>query len=153
MALVRSQPHDLFDLRREMSRRFGSMLGNGEMPDCYSPNAWRPAIDVAESEDDFVLTTDLPGIDRQDIDVSVVDNQLIIKGERKQEIQSKDRHTHYAERPYGAFHRAFGLPDTVNAGGIAAAYSDGVLSVSLPKSEATKPRQIEVAVSGDVSSP
>ena len=149
MALVGWQPHDLFAARREMSRRFGSMLGNGGPQD----NAWRPAVDVAESEDDFVLTTDLPGTDRQDIDVSVVDNQLIIKGERKQEIQSKDRHAHLAERPYGAFHRAFGLPDTVNAGGIAAAYRDGVLSVSLPKAEATKPRQIEVAVSGDVSSP
>ena len=147
MALVRSQPHDLFDLRREMSRRFGSMLGNGEMPDCYSPNAWRPAIDVAESEDDFVLTTDLPGIDRQDIDVSVVDNQLTIKGERKQESPSKDKRTHYAERPWGAFTRVFDLPTTVNAGGIAATYRDGVLSVSVPKAEATKPRQVEIAVS------
>ena len=146
MALVRWQPCDPFDLRRQMSRRFGSMLGNGGEPDYQPASAWRPAIDVTEGEDDFVLTTDLPGTDRQDLDVSVVDNQLTIKGERKQESPSKDKRTHYAERPWGAFTRVFDLPTTVNAGGIAATYRDGVLSVSVPKAEAAKPRQVEIEI-------
>ena len=147
MALVRFQPRDVFDLRRDVSRLFDSMMGNGGEPDHQRPSAWKPAIDVAESENEFTLTTDLPGVDRQDIDVSVVDNQLTVKGERKQESQSKDMHTHHAERAYGTFSRVFDLPAAVNAGEITAAYRDGVLSVTVPKAEATKPRQIEVTVS------
>lgn len=146
MALVRWQPHDVLDLRRDVSRLFDSMLGNGGEPESYPPNAWRPAIDIAESKEDFILTSDLPGIDRKDIDVSVVDNRLTIKGEKRQESPSKDRHTHRVERSYGTFSRVFDLPAAVNAAKIAATYRDGVLTVSVPKAEETKPRQIEVTV-------
>lgn len=147
MALVRLQPHDVFDMRRDVSRLFDTMLANGGEPEYAPPNAWRPAIDIAETEHDVILTMDLPGIERQDLDVSVVDNRLTIKGERKQEGPSKERHTHRVERSYGTFSRAFDLPAGVDATKIAATYRDGVLAVSVPKVEATKPRQIEVTVS------
>ena len=146
MALVRFQPHDVFDLRGEMSRLSDSMHGNGGEPDYHPPTAWRPAIDIAEGVDGFILTTDVPGIERKDIDVSVVDNRLTIKGERKQENQSEGRHALRVERSYGAFSRAFDLPAAVNAGEIAATCLDGVLTVSVPKAESTKPRQIEITV-------
>lgn len=144
MSLIRVQPHDVFDLRRDVSQLFDSVLGSGGPPNYSAPNVWKPAIDVSESANEFILTTDLPGIDRKDIDVSVVDNRLTIKGERKQETQSKDKPMVHRERTYGTFSRVFDLPAAVEAGKIAATYRDGVLSVTVPKVEATKPRQIEV---------
>ena len=138
MALVR-QPQDLLGLRTVACRR----LEPRESP----TTAWRPATDLAESADDFILTTDLPGLDLQDLHITVVDNRLTIVGEKKQTSRSPDTHAHHVERPYGTFQRVLNLPADVNTEKIAATYRDGVLTVSVPKAEAIKPRQIEVTVS------
>ena len=138
MALVR-QPQDLIGRRTDASRRFD--------PSTIPATTWRPATDLAESADDFILTTDLPGLDLQDLHISVVDNLLTIAGEKKQMIPSPDRRTHHVERPYGTFRRVLNLPAGVETTQIEATYRDGVLTVSVPKAEAIKPRQIEVTVS------
>lgn len=148
MALIRWQPRELFDLRREVDRLFESVWGgNGENAEYARPAVWRPSVDIAETESDFIVTVDLPGISREDLDVTVVNNRLTIKGERRKDSESKERNVHRVERTYGTFTRDFDLPTAVNAEKITASYKDGVLTVMVPKAEEAKPKQIEVKVS------
>ncbi len=107
--------------------------------------AWAPATDIYEtSTNDVVVKIELPDIKREDIKVTVEDSVLTIEGERKfDEATSRDRY-HRIERGYGAFHRSFTLPTTVDAARVTAGYQDGVLTVTLPRREETKPRQIQV---------
>ena len=147
MALIRWQPRELFDLRRDMSQLFDSFWGNGDEPEYAKVSVWRPSIDIAEHEGDFTVTADLPGIKREDLDVSVVNGRLTIRGERRQEKESKEGSVHRVERAYGTFTRSFDLPTAVAADEITAAYRDGVLTVVVPKAEEAKPKQIEVKVS------
>lgn len=148
MALIRWQPSELFDLRRDVNRLFDNLWGNGGEVAEYSQAAvWRPSVDIAENENEFVVTVDLPGIKHEDLDVSVVNGRLTIKGERRRESESKVGNVHRVERAYGTFTRAFDLPSAVNPDGIAASYRDGVLTVTVPKAEEAKPKQIQVKVS------
>lgn len=107
---------------------------------------WMPAVDVLESKDKLTVKAELPGFKREDLDVSVHDNNLIISGERKADEERMDGDFYRSERFYGKFHRSIELPFTVDTGNIEARYKDGVLTVMLPKSEHAKTRQIEVKV-------
>lgn len=107
---------------------------------------WLPAVDVLDDRNKLTVKAELPGFKREDLDVSVHDNQLIISGERKSEEEKKDGEFYRSERFYGKFHRSIPLPATVDTGKIEARYRDGVLTVTLPKSEQAKAKQIEVAV-------
>jgi HSP20 family protein len=108
--------------------------------------SWAPAVDVHETENELVVTADIPGVNEKDVDVRVENNMLTISGERKTETNVKDDNYLRVERSYGSFSRSFSLPNTVNTEGIAAEYKNGVLSVRLPKREETKPRQVKVNV-------
>jgi HSP20 family protein len=144
MALVRWQPNHFFSLGRDADRLFDSLWTTGEG---HRPrDAWRPSVDIAETEGDYVLTADLPGISKEDLDVTVVDGRLTVKGERRQETESTDENLHRVERAFGTFTRAFDLPTAVDAAGISATYKDGVLTVAVPKAEEAKPKQIDVKV-------
>jgi HSP20 family protein len=103
-------------------------------------------VDVHETENELVVTADIPGMNEKDLDVRVESNMLTISGERKTESNVKDDNYLRVERSYGSFSRSFSLPNTVNTQGIAAEYNNGVLSVRLPKREETKPRQVKVSV-------
>lgn len=103
-----------------------------------------PAIDVAENESALTVTAELPGLERRDIDLSVKDGVLMLRGEKKVEEESKDRKFHRIERRYGSFYRALALPDTVDPDGVEAAFKNGVLTVTLPKRPETKPRNIAI---------
>jgi HSP20 family protein len=115
--------------------------------------AWRssfsfstPAIDMSEDEKAYKISAELPGIDATDIDVSVSGDMLVLKGEKRQEKEEKDKNYHFSARAYGSFQRAFDLPASVDRDKIAADFSKGVLTVTLPKkAEAQKPqRKIDV---------
>ena len=106
---------------------------------------WAPAIEVFEKEDKFVVKAELPGIKEEDVDVSVVDDILTIKGEKKTENEVKEEDYYRCERSYGSFFRSIGLPSNVDAKKIEASYEDGVLEVTLPKAVEAKLRKITVS--------
>ena len=105
---------------------------------------WTPAVDIYESENELVLKADLPDVESKDIDVRVENQTLTIAGERKFDRQDAVKGYHRIERSYGRFVRSFAVPNTFDTDHINAAFKNGVLSVTLPKKEAAKPRQIKV---------
>jgi HSP20 family protein len=105
---------------------------------------WLPAFDIAESAEEIVVRAELPGMEIKDMDISLTDGLLTIKGEKKKEKEDKQEHYHRVERVYGSFSRSFSLPAEVRADAIDAKYRDGVLTVTLPKAEEVKPKRIEV---------
>ena len=105
---------------------------------------WSPAVDIYETENDLVLKADLPDVDAKNVDVRVENQTLTIAGERKFENQDKTQGFHRIERSYGNFTRSFAVPNSFDTGKIAASFKNGVLSVTLPKKEAAKPRQIKI---------
>jgi len=109
-------------------------------------SAWTPAVDVFEDKENVRVRAELPGLKKNDIELSVQGDTLIIKGERKQENEGKKENYHRKERVYGQFHRVIGLPVSVKANEVKATYKDGILGVMLPKKEEAKARQIQVEV-------
>jgi HSP20 family protein len=107
---------------------------------------WAPTVDIREDKDKLFVEAELPGMKKEDISLSMHENTLVISGERKCEQENKEGDIYRCERYYGKFHRSIGLPFAVDASKIQAQYRDGVLKVTLPKSEAAKPKQIEVKV-------
>ncbi|MGO9260873.1 MAG: Hsp20/alpha crystallin family protein [Bryobacteraceae bacterium] len=112
-----------------------------------SNRPWTPAVDIFETANDLVLRADLPDVELKDIDVRVENQTLTIAGERKFEQQDSVKGYHRIERSYGNFVRSFAVPNTFDTEHIGASFKNGVLTVSLPKKEAAKPRQIKVEVS------
>src|SRR5882724_10658996 len=111
-----------------------------------SGRPWVPPVDIQETEHELILKADVPDVDMKDIDVRMENGTLTLRGERKFETHKNEGGWHRVERSYGAFERAFTLPDTVSPEGVKADYKNGVLTVSLPKKEIAKPRQIKVDV-------
>jgi HSP20 family protein len=109
--------------------------------------AWVPPVDVVEDKEHVRITAELPGVKPEDVKISLENNVLTIRGEKQQATEEKDERWHRYERSYGAFERTFTVPSTVDAEHISAAYDAGVLTVTLPKVERAKPREISVKVS------
>jgi len=107
---------------------------------------WTPAVDIYETDNDLVLKADLPDVSLNDIDVRVENQTLTIAGERKFEKQESNKGFHRIERSYGSFVRSFAVPNSFDTDKIGAEFDNGVLTVTLPKKEAAKPRQVKVAV-------
>ena len=107
---------------------------------------WSPAVDIYETENELVLKADLPDVDLKDIDVRVENQTLTISGERKFDQEHTGQGYHRIERSYGSFVRSFSVPSSFDTDHIAAGFKNGVLSVTLPKKEAAKPRQVKVEV-------
>ena len=133
----------LTNLRDEMDRLFeapfGDLAGVSELF-----GGWAPALDVREDKDNLVVKVELPGMKKEEIDVSLNDGLLTISGERKAEEKVKDAEVYRAERFVGRFQRTVTLPSAVAADKVSAQYRDGVLTITLPKSEEAKPKQITV---------
>jgi HSP20 family protein len=108
--------------------------------------AWAPSVDVYETENELVIKTDLPEVVEKDLDVRVENNMLTIRGERKFEQTVKEENYLRMERSYGSFGRSFSLPNTVDTQAIKAQYTDGVLTVTLPKRAESKPKQVKINV-------
>jgi HSP20 family protein len=111
-----------------------------------SNRPWAPAVDIFETDNELVLKADLPDVDQKSIDVRVENQTLTIAGERKFEKEENVKGFHRIERSYGNFVRSFAVPNTFDTEHINANFKNGVLTVSLPKKEAAKPRQIKVEV-------
>jgi HSP20 family protein len=109
-------------------------------------SVWAPRVDVHETENEVILDVELPGLDKKDVKVEVKEGVLTVSGERRNERKVKEDGYRSVERHYGRFERSFGLGDTVDADKISAAYKDGVMTVTLPKVEKVKPREITVDV-------
>jgi HSP20 family protein len=107
---------------------------------------WSPAVDIFETENELLLKADLPGLEMSNIDIQIENGTLSLRGERKYENASKDGGFHRVERGYGSFARYFSLPETVDPEKVKAEYKNGVLTVTLPKKEVAKPRQIKVDI-------
>src|SRR5579859_3480704 len=107
---------------------------------------WSPAVDIVETEDELIVKADLPDVALEDIDVRVENGTLSLKGERKFEKELADQGYHRIERSYGSFMRSFSVPSSVDTEKVSADYKNGVLTVTLPKKEAAKPKQVKVAV-------
>ena len=129
----------LTDLRDEIDRLFEAPLQRTS-----EFLGWTPAFDVYEEKDNFIVKAELPGMKKEDITVSLHDGNLIISGERKTETKGEGAEVYRAERFFGKFQRTVALPTTVATNQVKAEYKDGVLTVTLPKSEEAKPRQINV---------
>ena len=125
----------LASLHEELDQLFESPL-----------RAWAPVLDVREDADNIVIRAELPGLKRDDINVSLQDGALVISGERTVEKVEEGVEVHRQERYYGKFQRALSLPTPVAADKIKAQYKDGVLTVTLPKAEEAKPKQIDISV-------
>lgn len=105
---------------------------------------WTPPVDIFERDEQLILRAELPGMNRDDIDVRIENGVLTLHGERRRENGFDENSAHRLERVYGSFTRSFTLPTTVDAARIAATYKDGVLEVVLPKSEASKPKKVQI---------
>jgi len=131
-------------LQDQINRVFNDVLERtGEES---SLTAWAPAVDIYETEHELVLKADLPDIDPKDLDIRVENNILTIRGERKFDKNVNEENYLRVERSYGSFTRSFTLANTVNAEAIKAAYENGVLTLTIPKREEAKPKQIKVNV-------
>ncbi|MFQ6039491.1 MAG: Hsp20/alpha crystallin family protein [Candidatus Poribacteria bacterium] len=139
---------ELDELREEMDRLFERTFGRTLPVHRETPviRGWAPAVDMFERENEVVLRAEVPGMAKEDIDISVSGNTLTISGERKTEEEIKDEDYYHCERSYGRFQRALSLPQGVDAENIKASYKNGILEVTIPKQEEAKPKKIEVAV-------
>ena len=147
MAMVRFDPfRDLAVLQERMNRLFNDTYGPRREDDLMSRGTWTPAVDIYEVNSELVLKAELPDMRREDIDVSVENSTLTIRGERKLDNEVKQENFHRIERAYGNFVRSFSLPNTVDPAKISAEYKNGVLTVKLPVREEAKPRSISIDV-------
>ena len=147
MAIVRWDPFDaLLGAQEDLNRLFrrGWLRSPGD--EIAQAGAWTPAVDIYETEDSLVVEAELPGVDPKNIDVSVDDGVLSLKGERKLEKEVKEENYHRVERAYGMFQRSVRLPSDVDADAIKANYESGVLKVSVPKVEPKKPKSVPIEV-------
>jgi len=146
MNLVRWNPFTEMNLlQNNMNRLFDNALRTWP-GDSTGTTDWVPAADIYETENELVVTLDLPGVDSKMVDVSVENNVLTIRGERRP-AEKQSENFHRVERSYGAFARSFTLSMQVDADKIRAAYKNGVLTITLPKAEAAKPKRIQIATS------
>ncbi|MBM3243040.1 Hsp20/alpha crystallin family protein [Candidatus Poribacteria bacterium] len=153
MALIRWRDRgwpfrELDELREEMDRLFDRTFGRA-VPARHEGRivrGWMPTIDMFEREDEVVVRAEIPGMSKEEIDISTLGNTLTISGERKAEAEVKEDNYYCCERSYGRFQREITLPQGVDAEKIKASYKNGILEVTLPKKEETKPKKIEVAI-------
>ena len=140
-------PSDLVSVQRDINRLFDNLFRSGlPAEETLAATYFAPAVDIAEQENEYVVKVELPGVAKEDVRISVESNTLTIRGEKKQEKEEKNRSFHRVERSYGSFQRSFTLPSTVKNDKIDATFGSGILTITMPKSEEAKPKQIEVKV-------
>jgi HSP20 family protein len=148
MELARWNPfRELEDMQGSLNRLFGEpsfpRIGENGM----SFSGWSPAVDVQETDQEYLIKADLPDVKKEDVKVELLDGTLTIEGERQQEKEEKGKTFHKIEREYGKFLRRFAMPSEVDASKVQADFKNGVLNVHLPKSATAKPKAIDVKVS------
>ena len=151
MAVIRFRPfsqaldasRELTDIQTQMNRLFGNFLGQ-PVTSGVTERAWAPAVDVYDTKDAVVVTAELPGLNEKEIQLAITDDVLTIRGERQWSDEARGASHYRQERWFGKFERVIALPIPVDIGKVKATYRDGVLTVTLPKSEGLKPREIKI---------
>jgi len=147
MAITRWRPfRDLLSIQDEMNRLFDEFFGRSPARAEWTDGVWSPSVDVSETKDNVIIKAEMPGIKKDDVKISIQDNVLTMKGEKKQEKEEKDANYHRIERSYGSFCRSFTLPTSVKTDKIKATYKDGILTITLPKTEEVKPKEIPISI-------
>lgn len=154
MTLVKFNPaRDLLNVEREFNRMFnslGSRFGithKGDIDEEYDNAVWMPLTDISEDSDNFYLKADLPGIKKEDVKISYTDGAISISGERSQEKETKEKKFHRIERSYGKYYRSFNVPTEIKEDKIKAEFKDGQLTITVPKADEVKPKEIDIKVS------
>ncbi|HUX09306.1 MAG TPA: Hsp20/alpha crystallin family protein [Terriglobia bacterium] len=146
MPIVRWEPiRDLVTTQDRMNRLFNETLGRFFGDEGTRAGAWIPAVDIYETEQNIVLKAELPGVDPKDVEATVHEGTLYLKGERKYEKEVKEENYHHVERAYGSFARSFELPASVDAEKVQAEFKDGVLTLTMPKREEAKAKKIKIS--------
>src|SRR5687767_7793128 len=152
MSMIKYDPfRELRNLQDEMTRLFTGPRPSEFNREEMTHGAWAPSVDIWEDKDRLNLEAELPGMNREDFEISVENNVITLRGERKFEKKTEGENYHRVERSYGSFTRSFTLPQSVTADGATADFEDGILRVSLPKREETKARKIEITGSGSTA--
>ena len=147
MALVRWEPmREVDSLQSEMNRLFDRFFDSRGGGNGTAARRWIPAMDLVEGPEQFVLRADLPGMKQEDVSIEFEDNVLTISGERKSQHEERDEGFHRVERAFGAFSRTLTLPKGIDPEAIDARFEDGVLEVTIPKPEESKPRRISIGI-------
>lgn len=148
MNLTRFDPfRELEDLSTRLNTWFGQpVTRRGREEDGMTFSDWAPALDVEETDNEYLIKADLPAIRKEDLKINIEDGMLTLEGERKHEKEEKGRKYHRVERSYGKFMRRLALPTDIDQQKVAAEFKDGVLHVRLPKAASAKPRSIDVKV-------
>ena len=148
MSIVRWNPaRELLGVQNELNRLFHNFFDRDLLETSYRHSSWEPAVDISETAEDFRVNADLPGLSKDDVKISYEDGVLTIKGEKKQESETKEKNYHRVERSYGMFERSFRLPSRIEVNGIEAKFKDGVLNLRLPKAEDARPKEIPIKIS------
>jgi len=145
--LVRWNPlNEMNSLQREINRLFADTMTKeaGSETRMAPVKSWMPAVDIKEDEKEIVLKVELPGMEQQDIDVHLEENQLTIKGEKKFKVEEKGENYIRQEITYGTFYRAFSVTSPIQEGNIKATYKNGILEILLPKEEKVQPKKIKI---------
>jgi HSP20 family protein len=155
MALVKWEPRSELEpvrsLRQEVDRLFEDFFRGWPKPwstGWLAPaeGAFAPSIDLRETDKELILTAEVPGLQKEDVDVNIMEQSVTIRGERKQEKETKEQNYHYRETSFGSFQRVIPLPAPIVADKAKAKLKDGVLTLTLPKAEPSKPRGVKVKV-------
>ena len=147
MALIRWEPvRELNTLQSEMNRLFNTIFDTPVPNETAGVRRWIPAMDLVETDNDFVLRADLPGVAEGDVNIELEDNVLTVSGERKSEHEERKEGYYRVERASGRFSRSLTLPEGVDADAIKASFEKGVLEIRIPKPEERKPRKVAISV-------
>jgi HSP20 family protein len=139
---------DLLSLQDEMNRVFDRAVGQTTRSGDQGMRVWAPMLDIAERKDAYLVTVELPGVNPDDIDVTLENNLLTIQGERHQTQESAEQQFHRVERSYGSFRRTVSLPSTVQADAIEATFENGLLQLVVPKAQEAMPKKIAIGSGG-----
>jgi HSP20 family protein len=145
MSLIRWDPFDdLASLRESMDKLFEEFFSR--RPRGTAVSAWQPAVELYETDTEVVVRAELPGVDPKNVDITVTEDTLTIKGEARAEQEEKGRNYYRRELRYGSFLRTLALPEEVQGDKARASYRNGILEVRVPKSERARPRTVKVEV-------
>ena len=153
MNIVRYDPfRELRSLQDEVNRLFSTSFSRGgDGNEQMRSGSWTPSVDISENKDQLILEAELPGMKPEDVEISIENNVLTLRGERKFEKQQDSENMHRVERSYGLFTRSFTLPPTISADDATAVFENGVLRLTLAKREEAKPRRIEIRTGGQTT--
>lgn len=142
MTLVRWKPmSDVTTFHNQLDRIFEDMIHRTRLGEVES---WYPVVDLMENKDEYTLVAELPGMTKDDVKITLNDNVLTLRGEKKADSQAKDENWHRIERTYGTFERSFALTSTVDRDKVKARFENGVVRITLPKAESSRTREISI---------